>query len=210
MLINLNGDFNFVYEWMLEDEYIDLINLWNLVVIIDILFIYIVIVLDIIFGCVVMDIINIEVYLELNLMINLQDIILCVSGLVIFMVNIDFLLISVVWFVLLGDIFIGIGMSVIYQLLVGILQVYVVVMSGDGCMECDIVDIFNYLFDVIIMDMFIICEFIVIVDLLVINNVIDQDIIVVWVLEGVLMDLDEFMVMVDLNVINIFSVIVIN
>ena len=208
--INPNGDPNLVYEWMPEDEYIDLTNPWNPVVTTDIPLTYIVTVSDTTFGCVVMDTINIEVYPELNLTINPQDTTLCASAPVTFTANTDFPPTSVAWFALPGDTPIGTGMSVTYQPPAGTSQVYAVAMSGDGCTERDTADIFNYPLDVTITDTLIICEPTATVDLSVINNAADQDITVAWNPEGVLTDLDEFTVTVDPNVTNTFSATVTN
>lgn len=208
--INPTGDPTLVYEWMPDDEFIDLTEPWNPVITTNMPLTYVVSVADTMFGCVVMDTINIEVYPELNLMVTPEEIVLCEPGEVTLTANTDFPATSVEWFQLPGDTPLGTGVSVTYTPPAGTSQAYAVAMSGDGCTERDTATIFNYPLDVGITDTLIICEPTDEVELSVFNNADDQDITVVWEPLGVLTDLNELTVTVDPNITNTFTATVTN
>lgn len=208
--INPNGDSTLVYEWTPDDEYIDLTNPWNPVVTTDIPLTYIVSVADTMFGCIVMDTIDIEVYPELNLNVTPEEIVLCEAGEVTLTANTDFPATSVQWFQLPGDTPLGSGVTLTYTPPAGTSQAYAVAESGDGCTERDTATIFNYPLDVGITDTLIICEPVDEVELSVFNNADDQDITVVWEPLGVLSALDELTVTVDPNITSTFTATVTN
>ena len=208
--INPGGDPTLIYTWEPDDEFIDLTEPWNPVVTTDMPLTYVVTVADTVFGCMVMDTINIEINPELNLMITPDSTVVCEPGDVTLTAQTDFPADSIEWFLLPDNSPLGTGVSVTFTPPAGTSEVYAVGVSSDGCTERDTAIIFNYPLDVAITDTLIICEPVDEVELSVINNANDQNITVAWEPEGVLTALDELTVTVDPNVTNTFSVTVTN
>ncbi|MEL7426243.1 MAG: PKD domain-containing protein, partial [Bacteroidota bacterium] len=208
--INPGGDPSLVYTWEPDDEFIDLTEPWNPVVTTDMPLTYVVTVADTVFGCSVMDTINIALNPELNLDVIPDTTTLCAPGDVTLTANTDFPASSIEWFQLPDDTPLGTGVSITFTPPAGTSEAYAVATSSDGCTERDTAIIFNYPLDVSITDTLIICEPVDEVELSVINNAGDQDITVAWDPEGVLTALDELTVMVNPNITNTFSVTVTN
>ncbi|MEL6661326.1 MAG: hypothetical protein AAFR36_33075, partial [Bacteroidota bacterium] len=101
--INPGGDPSLVYTWEPDDEFIDLTEPWNPVVTTDMPLTYVVTVADTVFGCSVMDTINIALNPELNLDVTPDTTTLCAPGDVTLTANTDFPASSIEWFQLPDD-----------------------------------------------------------------------------------------------------------
>ena len=177
--INPGGDPELVYVWSPMDEHIDLTDPSNPVITTNEPLTYTVTVTDPIFGCVVIDTVNIDVYPIMNLTVG-EDIILCVDESVTLTATTDFEPAMVTWYQLPDNNEIGTGTSIDFNPPLGTTLVYAEAISGDGCPERDTLQLDNYPIDATITSDLLFCVPQTTTELEVMNNDPSQELTIVW------------------------------
>ncbi len=177
--INPGGDSTLVYEWSPEDEFIDLTDPWNPVVTTDMPLSYMVTVTDPIFGCVVVDTVEIEVYPQMNLSVG-EDIIICGDELLTLTATTEVDPISVTWSTFPDGTELGSGLSIEITPPLGTTIIVAEAVSGDNCVESDTLQLDNYPIDASITGDLLFCDPVSDAELEVTNNDPSQDLTIIW------------------------------
>lgn len=177
--INPGGDPNLIYEWSPDDEFIDLTDPSNPVITTDMPLTYMVTVTDPIFGCTVMDTINIGVYPEMNLSVG-EDLILCGEETITLTATTDIEPSSIIWYQLPDNDEVGSGSTITYGPPLGTTLIYAEAISGDGCTERDTLQIDNYPINADLTGDLLFCEPTETADLTVTNNDPAQILTITW------------------------------